>query len=264
VSITDFLFLVLAAGVVIYLLRPTKKIETTQELLDYKDISPDGIIELPDNKYRLVIEVEPVNMALRSFEEQAAIWLGFKNMVNSINIPVTFLVQTRYLDLKDYLEGLRRFNSSRPDNIKSMAEEHIEYLARKTEGKHLRDRRYFIILKVDPASAGVESGIQVDNQLLDMVVKNIPSPQKSVISPAEIRKNAETELLEAASVIRGALDGIEIRSVQLDRKMVLEMLYQTFNRDLAPFARLEEADAREMFSLFAVSKTPETVLRRTA
>jgi hypothetical protein len=103
--------------------------------------------------------------------------------------------------------------------------------------------------------------MQVDNQLLDMVVKNMP--KKSGMSSEELGKNAETELVEAASVIRGALEGIEIQCCQLNRKAVLEMLYQTFNRDMAPFARLEEADAEEMFSLFTVSSTPGQVVGGT-
>ncbi|MCL6557793.1 MAG: hypothetical protein K6U74_03135 [Firmicutes bacterium] len=256
-ALTDFLLLAAGAGAAYYMLRPKKKVETTQELLEYVDISQDGIIELPGNKYRLVIEVEPVNMALRSLQEQAAIWLGFKNMVNSLNLPVTFLIQTRYLNLKDYLAWLKNINSDSPESIKAHLDEHIGYLQKKAEGKHLRDRRYFVILKIDAASLGVESGIQIDSPILDAAAKLVP---KKVKASGDVKRNASIELFEAASIIRSLLDAIEIRTAILDRKAVLDFLYQTFNRDMAPFARLEEANAQNMFSLFVASTTPERVL----
>ncbi|OPX90836.1 MAG: hypothetical protein A4E53_00816 [Pelotomaculum sp. PtaB.Bin104] len=259
-AFTDYLLLAAGAGAVYYLLRPQKKAESTQELLDYVDISQEGIIELTGNKYRLVIEVEPINMALRSLQEQATIWLSFKNLINSLNLPTTFLIQTRYLNLKDYLDWLRSLNHGKPENIKKLTEEHIEYMQKKTEGKHLRDRRYFIILKIDAASAGVEGGIQIDNPILDTLVKSIPKTKSARISTEGMRQNAQTELFESASLIRGNLDAMGIHSAVLNKKAVLELLYQTFNRDMAPFARLEEVQAQNMLSLFMNSRTPETVL----
>lgn len=255
----DILLLIIGVGAVYYLLRPQKQPETVQELLDYKDITPEGIIELPNYNYRLVIEVEPINMALRSFEEQSAIWLGFKNMINSLNVPATFLIQTRYMNLKNYLDELERFNSNRSQHIKTLVREHIEHLSKKAEGKHIRDRRYFIILKIDGSSTGVESGIEIENQLINTFVKSLPNFQKSKTSPVEIKSNAKDVLLETSSIVISALDAIGIRSIQLDKKAVLDMLYQTFNRDLAPYARLEEADSKGMFSLFVTSDTPEIV-----
>ncbi|MCL6478324.1 MAG: hypothetical protein K6T65_07885 [Peptococcaceae bacterium] len=259
-AVTDYLLLAAGAGAVYYLLRPQKKAETTQELLDYVDISQEGIIELTGNKYRLVIEVEPINMALRSLQEQAAIWLSFKNLINSLNLPTTFLIQTRYLNLKDYLDWLRSLNQGKPENIKKLAEEHIDHMQKKTEGKHLRDRRYFIILKIDAASAGIESGLKIENPVLDTLVKSISKTGNARMSTDEMRQNAQTELFESASIIRGNLDAMGIRSAVLGRKAVLELLYQTFNRDMAPFARMDEVQAQNMLSLFMESKTPETVL----
>ena len=256
-ALLDFLLLGAGAGAAYYLLKPPKKIDSVQELLDFKEITPSGIIELPGNKYRLVIEVEPINMNLRSIQEQAAIWLGFRNMVNALTIPVTFLIQTRYLNLKNYFDELQRFNANRPEKIKNLAMEHIKHLQQKTEGKHLRDRRYFIILKVDSASQGVESGIQIENQLINTVIKAIPNPNRQNISPEVAKKAATDDLFETASIIMSSLEAVEIMSMILDKKAVLEMLYQTFNRDLAPFMTLEDADSMGMFSLFVESVTPE-------
>lgn len=258
-ALTDILMLAAGAGGVYYLFRPQKKAETAQDLFDYKEITPEGVIELPGDKFRLVLEVEPINMALRSVAEQATIWLGFKNLVNALTFPTSFLLQTRYLNLKDYLEWLRSINQNSTDIIKKLVEDHIEYLQKETEGKYLRDRRYFIVLKIDAASAGVESGVQIDNPILDTVVKSIPKWKPKLASP-ENGKNAVDDLVEAASIIRSSLEAIGIHSAMLNKKAVLELLYQTFNRDMAPVALLDDVQSQNMMSLFMESKTPDMVL----
>lgn len=254
-SIWDILMLVGGTGAVYYLFKPRKQPKTTQELLDFKEIYPDGIIELHGGRYRLVIEVEPINMALRSFQEQAAIWLNFRNLVNAVNLPCTFLVQTRYLDVKDYLSYLRESADGQPEKIKDFGHHLAGWLEQKAEVKNLRDRRFYVILKIDPGT-GVESGIQIESPVLNALVSSLSGIRKT--APRE--KNAvRDELNNAANVIRSFLEGMDIRSKQLNREEVLEMLYQTFNRDMAPFVSFADANRTEAFSLFPDSVTPKVV-----
>ena len=203
-------------------------------------------------------------MSLRSVQEQAAIWLGFRNMVNALDMPATFLIQTRYLNLRNYFDELQRYNANRPEKIKNLALEHIKSLGKKTEGKHLRDRRYFIIIKADPTSQSIEGGIQIENQFIDTLIKAIPRINKKNISPEVAKKAASDDLFEMASIAMNTLEAVEIRSMILNKKQVLEMMYQTLNRDLAPFTLLEDADSRGMFSLFTESQTPERFLSELA
>lgn len=259
----DWLLYLLAAGAVFLLLRPSKKKETAQDLLDLKEIYPDGLIELPDGKFRLVVEIEPVNLALRSFQEQTAVWAGLRSIVNSLNVPCTFLVQARHLNLRDYLDDYRRHAEGRPSHIKSYALSLADWLAKEAEGKHLRDRRFYAVLKMDAASAGVEGGIQTDSPVVNEAAKLLSNIGKSKLPADELRRLARDSLFEAAAVIVGSLGGLEIGARILDRREVLEMLYATLNRDLAPFASFTDADREGAFSLFPVSATPDIVLKES-
>ncbi|MCL6561179.1 MAG: hypothetical protein K6U74_20805 [Firmicutes bacterium] len=254
-SVWDILMLVGGAGAVYYLFKPRKQPKTTQELLDFKEIYPDGIIELPGGRYRLVIEVEPINMALRSLQEQAAIWLNFRNLVNAINLPCTFLVQTRYLDIKGYLNYVRESAEGQPEKIKNFGYHLAGWLEQKVEVKNLRDRRFYVILKIDPGT-GVESGIQIESPALNALVSSFSGIKKTA---AREKNTARDELNDAANVIRSFLEGMDIRSKRLNREEVLEVLYQTFNRDMAPFASFTDANRMEAFNLLPVSVTPELV-----
>ncbi len=257
----DVVLLVVAAGLAAYLFWPKKKTETAQDLIAVRDIHPDGVIELPDHRYRLVMDVEPVNLSLKSAEEQAAIWIGFRNIANSLSIPHTWLVQTRYLDLKDYLNRYRKMGARYGEHIGGYVGRLADWLESESEGKQQRSRRVFLILKIDTASTGVESGIQTDNPLANSAIKALSGLSKAKLSPGDMRRLARDELYEAASVVQGILSGLEIRSAVLDRKGALEMLYQTFNRDLAPVARVSDADQDEVFSLFVRSETPDLAER---
>lgn len=256
----EYLLYLLGLGAAAYLLRPQKKAETAQELLDFRDISPDGIIELPDFKFRLVIEAEPANLSLRSLQEQAAAWLNLRSMLNSINIPHTYLVQTRYLNIKDYLQEYKRQSERMPEHIAAYAAELTDWLASEAADKNLRDRRHFIILKFDAAENSVAGGVRVENELVDRVLSGAGKIAGNRLPPDEMHRLARNELTEAVAVICGTLNGMEIPSYVLDRRGVLDMLYQTLNRDLAPFARLKDADAYNSFSLFPHSKTPDIVI----
>ncbi|RJX17212.1 MAG: hypothetical protein C4575_13650 [Desulforudis sp.] len=257
----DVLLLIAAAGAAAYLLWPKNKAETAQDLISFREIHPDGIIELPDYRFRLVMEVEPVNLALKSAEEQAAIWIGLRSLANSLHLPHTWLVQTRYLDLKDYLDRYRKMGARYGEHIGGYVGRLADWLESESEGKQQRSRRVFLIIKVDAAAAGIESGIRTDNPLVNSAIRALGGVSRARLSPDDMRRLARDELYEAASVVRGVLAGLEIRSRVLGRAGALEMLYQTFNRDLAAVARVSDADQDEVFSLFVRSETPELAER---
>lgn len=255
--------LLITAGLIVglvLLFKPPAKKETTQELLNYKEISEDGIIELEDSKFKLVIEVTPINMFLRSFEEQAAIWAGFREAVNSLTLPCTFLIQTRYVNIKEYLESLKQTARGLAGELKSYADDLTKHLNSLTEGKSLRDKRCFLILHADRKTVA-NTSIRVENELVDTLVKSF-STLKNVKgtmtgSSEDIRLYAHKQLEEARDLIISALSGIGITAEPLGKKQVLEMLYQTFNRETASFI---QQDFDEPPLVLPVSSTPEKVL----
>ena len=235
--------------------KEEKPITSTQELINYKDISPDGIVELPNHQYRMVLEVEPVNMMLKSIEEQKALWVGFRDLINALTIPATFLVQTRHLDLKDYIADLRASVLKQSPQLLNYGQDLCRFLSEKTE-KNVRDRRHYIILKLDAqAVSSIDSGIKIESESLNALMNDL-SPKKGKMSNKELRAFAHQELENMAAVLHGCLSGMEISSIRLNKLGVLELIYTTLNRDMSPYARLVDANDQEMFSLVTQSITP--------
>lgn len=255
-------FAVVAAGLCFLFLgtRRAKKINTGQDLVNYREIYPDGIIELPGLRFRLVIEVEPVNESLKSFKERQGLWLGFRNLVQTINIPYTLKIETRFLDLREYLAGIKKCSGQKAPLLMEYGNELSNWLEKKSENRLNRDRRCYIILKTDSLSRGIESGVKTGNPLLNNALSSLSGFQKSGIPERELRRMAVDELRVVCGVVRSALEGMDIVSRQLNKQEVLDMVYSTFNRDLAPYCRIEDAGREDMFSLFMTSQTPEIFL----
>lgn len=66
----------------------------------------DGILILPGNQYRAVLEVSSLNFELRSEEEQDAIMDTYESFLNSVGSSLQILVRTREIDMDKYLEDL--------------------------------------------------------------------------------------------------------------------------------------------------------------
>ena len=255
-------FVVVAAGLYLLFfgLKKERKKNNSQDLLNYKEIYTDGMIELPGLRFRLVIQVEPINESLKSFKERQGLWLGFRSLVQTINIPYTLKIETRFLDLRDYLTEIKDCSDQKSPLLREYGNELSQWLDKKSENKQNRDRRCYIILKIDSVSEGIESGIKTGNPLLNSAISSLSGLQKTGIPEGELRKLAMDELRVLSGVVRSALEGMDIVSRQLNKRDVLDMIYSTFNRDLAPFCCISDADREQMFSLFMSSQTPEIFL----
>ena len=67
----------------------------------------DGILILPNNQYRAILEVAALNFELRSDEEQDAIIDTYESVLNSVGVPLQILIRTREIDMDKYLEDLQ-------------------------------------------------------------------------------------------------------------------------------------------------------------
>ena len=66
----------------------------------------DGVLLLPGNQYRAVLQVSALNFELKSEEEQDAIIDTYENFLNSLGTNLQVLIRTREIDMDKYLEDL--------------------------------------------------------------------------------------------------------------------------------------------------------------
>ena len=66
----------------------------------------DGVLMLPNNEYRAILQVSSLNFELRSEEEQDAIIDIYESFLNSVGSSLQILIRTREIDMDKYLEDL--------------------------------------------------------------------------------------------------------------------------------------------------------------
>lgn len=216
---------------VLYYLNKGKhdKFERTQDLLRFKNIDEDGIIELPEGIFRAMIEIEPVNMFLKSPEEQKIVWTQFREMLNSLHIPFTIIIQSRHKDIKAYVSDLRDSSKNMPtEQLQIYGYELAQYLESEIQEKRIKDHRYYVVLEVDPNLR--KSELDIPN---DTIAKLASGFQKK-LTHQEAKDLARQELQDNIGIIASYFKTMGLNVYAMDKYAVLEMAYSALNRDLAP------------------------------
>ena len=107
----------------------------------------DGVLVLPGNKYRVILETSAVNFELKSEEEQDQIIDGFQNFLNALPCSVQILIRTRELDIESYLEDFMAHNNHETDHVyKEQLEQYGEFIKKLVSGNKILTRRFYVVI----------------------------------------------------------------------------------------------------------------------
>lgn len=222
--------------------------KNTQDLLYYDEIEDDGLIILPDNRYRRMLEISPTNISIKSPNEQATIWEEYRNTIDNISVNWTQVVQTRIVRFKDYVD----IQTKRNNELKSKFPQYpklyqhqnliLEQMINEYEKNEHRERKYFIILKVDADELmNADSSLSSSNGFMSMLTKTFSTKKKNKYDDKDLRTISESELNNAAVLIKNGLIKTGIGAQVLNKYGIYDYLNHTYNRDLAYVQDVEEA-----------------------
>ena len=80
--------------------------KSTQTYLEVAEVKQDTLV-LKDGSLRAVILVSSLNFSLKSEDEQKALVGAYVTMLNTLDYPLQMLIQSRPMDIDDYLNGLQ-------------------------------------------------------------------------------------------------------------------------------------------------------------
>lgn len=205
--------------------KPAAKTEPTQKYLKVSEVKNDTIV-LKDGGLRAVLAVSSTNFALKSEEEQNAIIAGYQNFLNSLEFPVQVLMHSRILDIEGYLTKLRGLASAQTNELlRIQMTEYIEYVAKLVEFANIMSKTFYVIV---PYSARGEK-----KETFLGKVGNLFNPTAQITSHEEGFERAKIHLDERVSHVSSALGSIGLRSILLDTRELIELLYESYNFDTA-------------------------------
>ncbi len=114
--------------------------------INIKEVT-DGLLILPGNKYRLVLETSAVNFELKSEEEQDQIIDTFQNFLNSLPCPVQILIRTREIDIDGYLTEFSTQHNHEAEKVyKDQLAEYIRFVKKLVSGNKILTRKFYLII----------------------------------------------------------------------------------------------------------------------
>ena len=190
---------------------------TTQSFVPLKDIQ-NGVITRDDGVLCAVLLVSSVNFNLKSEDERQAILYQFQSILNSLEVGIQIVVQSRRLNIKPYLQYLEEvYEKQTIELLRLQTREYINFIADFTERNEIMTKQFFVVVSYAPvASGGVAAGLPFFSK-------------KEGSSDQKVAEEQITQLLQRVSFIQNNIRALGLRAVQLGTEEVTELLYKTFN-----------------------------------
>ena len=202
-----------------FALQKSKSRTSARQQIAIKGVR-DGILILPNNEYRAILQVSSLNFELRSEEEQDAIIDIYESFLNSVGSSLQILVRTREIDMDKYLEDLgERLDDEKEEIYRTQLKNYDEFIRSLITTNKILTRHFYIIVPYKPTGKADFDLIREQlNLKLDIVAKGMTrlgmhSDQLtslealdlfySFYSPAQAKIQPLTE--QALQIIRTAL-----------------------------------------------------------
>lgn len=206
--------------------QKSKSASAAQEFVPIESIR-DGVVVLKGGQgLRVVLMVSALNFALKSEEEQDALVFQYENFLNSLDFPIQFIVQSRHLNIRPYLETLEaRQKDETNDLMKIQIGEYMEFVRTFVEMSHIVSKTFFVVVPFQPSvaergSKGIFSG-------LASLFGGSKAPQASATdTDFEQFRNQIIQRVDAVSL---GLRRLGLRVAQLNTEELIELFYGLYN-----------------------------------
>ncbi len=148
-----------------FALQKSKSKSSNRQQIAIKSVR-DGILILPGNQYRAVLEVSSLNFELRSEEEQDAIIDTYESFLNSVGSSLQILIRTREIDMDKYLDELgERLDGEAEPIYRAQLENYDEFIRSLITSNKILTRHFYIVV---PYSASTKTDFDVVREQLDL------------------------------------------------------------------------------------------------
>jgi hypothetical protein len=107
----------------------------------------DGVLALPGNEYRLVLETSSINFELKSEAEQDALIETYQSFLNSLSSALQIIIRAKELDMDKYLgEFEARMQNETEDIYRTQIANYSEFVAKLVTSNKILARHFYIVL----------------------------------------------------------------------------------------------------------------------
>ena len=213
---------------------------STKQHLDISEIR-DNIVVLKDGTVRAVLFCSSVNFALKSEEEQQALISAYVSLLNSLEYPLQIVIQSRRLNIEDYLERLKQVEKEQANTLlKVQTADYRKFVSELVQLGQITEKRFYVIVPYNPLS---------DKR------KGFFSRFREAFAPALIVRLREKQFEERKSALLSrvehtitALGSMSVKAIMLDTQGLIELYYDAYNPDIRETQKLSEIEQLQVES----------------
>ncbi len=206
--------------------KTTIAAKTTQSFLRINEIKNDTVV-MDDGTLRAILAVSSTNFDLKSEDEQNSIIFNYQRFINSLEFPVQILMQSRKMEISNYLEKLKGIAEKQTNELlRVQTTEYREFISRLIENASIMNKNFYIIVpmsqSISPQTAGFFARIFGNGKT------------KEAQERMENFEKAKLKLDQRVGSVLGNLSGIGIRGVRLKTEEIIQMYYNSYNFEAGP------------------------------
>lgn len=205
--------------------KPKKQqIYSTQGILRFAEIR-DGIVITKSGELRAILMSSSINFALKSEQEQNAIVFAYQNFLNSLEFPIQIVMQSKKLDLSNYLGKLNKAGHSQTNELlRTQTMDYIEFIERLINIANIMDKKFYVVVPYIPPPK------------MGPATKN----QQGIHMSAEEFASHKQDLDQRIQVVQGGLGSVGLRTAPLNTQQIIELLYSIYNPEESSKQKLTE------------------------
>lgn len=186
----------------------------------------DGIVMLKNGEMRAILLATPLNLGLKSFDEQQATINGFQNFLNGLEFPIQIVSSSRRLDIRPYLLSLEnRLPEIKEELLRVQTREYIEFIRWFNEQYNIMSKFFYIVV---PYSGGFNSTKQTNMFAgLGDIFRSSSTSTTSIDNKRFEETRSQVE--QRIAVVQQGLTGVGVQTTQLDTPALIEMYHGLFN-----------------------------------
>lgn len=203
------------------------QIASTQEILRFAEIH-DSIVITKTGELRVILMVSSINFALKSEQEQTAIIFAYQNFLNSLDFPIQIVMQSKKLDLYNYLIKLKKVSQTQTNELLRMQTvDYIDFISRLINVANIMDKKFFVVVPFVP---------------LPKVGISVPKQSQNVTMTVDEFNRYKEELTQRSQVVQSGLGSVGVRCAQLNTQQIIELFYGIYNPEESSKQKLPPID----------------------
>ncbi|OGY89168.1 MAG: hypothetical protein A2677_02390, partial [Candidatus Komeilibacteria bacterium RIFCSPHIGHO2_01_FULL_52_14] len=183
-------------------------------------------VVLRDGTVRSVLIVSSVNFDLKSEDEQNAMVTAYVNFLNSLQFPLQIVVQSRPLNIDEYIHRLEVTEREHSNELLRMqTADYRNFISDLVHLEKIMSKKFFIVV---PYAPGQDNKLKFTDRLMGAF-----STAKAVTLSRDRFEKYARELNKRALFIYSGITSMGLQARRLNTQALIELYYNSYNPSLA-------------------------------